>query len=52
MQSLRDFELLHSSIVKNKDKKDEKYGCKEADYIIKQQIGTGAFGSVFKVKAK
>lgn len=51
MQTTRDFELLHSKIVQKKEEKDTKYGWKESDYIIKSQLGKGAFGAVYKVKA-
>lgn len=52
MQSLRDFEAMHNKVVKDKESRDTKYGCTEDEYVIKHQLGKGAFGAVYKVKAK
>jgi len=52
MLAIKEFERMHSKIIKKKEEKDEKYGCLEEDYIFKQEIGKGAYGEVFKVKAK
>ena len=43
---------MHDKIIKNKEEKSERYGCQETDFVIKQQIGKGGYGEVFKVKAK
>lgn len=52
MLAIKDFERMHSKIIRNKDEKDIRYGWIEDDYEFKQQIGKGAYGEVFKVKAK
>lgn len=52
MIAIKEFELMHCKIIKHKDEKDLKYGCTEEDYTFKQQIGKGAYGEVYKVKAK
>lgn len=51
-RTFSDFELMHDKIIKNKEEKSERYGCQETDFVIKQQIGKGGYGEVFKVKAK
>lgn len=38
MQFSSEFEQMHERIVKDKDKKDEKYGWKEEDYVVKSQV--------------
>jgi serine/threonine protein kinase len=52
MQTISDFERIHDKIISDKEEKDDKYGCCEEDYMIIQLLGKGAFGSVYKVKAK
>lgn len=50
--SIRSFQKMHSKIVKDKQARDKKYGCKEEDYAIKGLLGKGGFGHAYKVKAK
>jgi hypothetical protein len=38
MQFSSEFEQMHEKIVKDRVKKDEKYGCREEDFVIKSQV--------------
>lgn len=52
MEFMDNFEKQHERVIIHKDRKNKKFGGSLADYKLVEELGRGAFGTVFKCQSR